>query len=115
MHALSDLAMEVTEALDDQVVELRLEGGEVRPTVSRPEQPADEPAEGPPLRDDAAGEASRITLRLPESLKAQAEEAAALEGISLNTWLTRAVHARLRGRDRGRPASGNRVRGWVQS
>ena len=29
--------------------------------------------------------------RLPETLKARAEEAAAAEGVSVNTWLVRAV------------------------
>ncbi len=35
MNALSELALEVTGALDDRVVELRLEPGEVRVVVSR--------------------------------------------------------------------------------
>jgi hypothetical protein len=110
MNALSELAFEVTSALDDRVVELRLEPGEVRVVVSRGPADADEPAE--PL--GAGGETSRITLRLPESLKSQAERAAEAAGVSLNTWLTRSVQESLVGRRR--PATqqtGHRVRGWV--
>jgi hypothetical protein len=38
---------------------------------------------------------ARITLRLPESLKEQAERSAAEEGLSVNAWLVRAVAAAL--------------------
>ena len=110
MNALAELALEVTGALDDRVVELRLEPGEVRVVVSRGPADADEPAE--PL--GAGGETSRITLRLPESLKSQADQAAEAAGVSLNTWLTRSVQESLVGRRR--PATqqtGHRVRGWV--
>jgi len=109
MNALAELALEVTGALDDRVVELRLEPGEVRVVVSRGPADADGPAE--PL---GGGETSRITLRLPESLKAQADQAAEAAGVSLNTWLTRSVQESLIGRRR--PATqqtGHRVRGWV--
>jgi hypothetical protein len=112
MDALSELALEVGEALGDRTVELRLEAGQIRVAVS-PSRVEDE-APAPTLDADAHGEPSRITLRLPEALKSQAEQAAALEGVSLNTWLTRAVQGRLRGDDHRPGASGNRVRGWVQ-
>ena len=36
---------------------------------------------------------ARITLRLPESVKAKAEDAAAASGASLNTWLVSVVRA----------------------
>jgi hypothetical protein len=38
----------------------------------------------------------RISLRLPEALKSRAAAAAASSGMSLNTWLVRAVGAALR-------------------
>ena len=58
-------------------------------------------AEGPPtprsqpvaVEDDEDGAASRTTVRLPDALKARAAEAAAAEGVSLNTWLVRTVAA----------------------
>ena len=43
----------------------------------------------------AAGGTARTTLRLPDHLKSQAEVAAAREGVSVNTWLVRAVAAAL--------------------
>lgn len=39
---------------------------------------------------------ARITLRLPESVKNKAEEAAAEAGASLNTWLVNVVRAATR-------------------
>src|SRR5262245_46649909 len=47
MNALADLAAEVTEALGDRVVEVRLDGRDVRVAVSPPEQSADEPEPEP--------------------------------------------------------------------
>jgi hypothetical protein len=115
MNALSDLALEVTDALDDRVVALRLEAGEVRVAVSPAQD--DEPA-GPAIEPgEAYGEQSRVTLRLPEALKTQAERAAAERGVSLNTWLTGAVRDALRGPAGPRrtgDARGLRLRGWVQ-
>jgi hypothetical protein len=35
--------------------------------------------------------AARLTLRLPERLKSQLEDAAAREGVSVNTWLVRTL------------------------
>ncbi len=75
-----------------------------------------------------AGGVDGITLRLPESLKARAEEAAAASGTSLNTWLVQAVRAATHegvrvdidlsslpffgGHDPGRRGS-RRMTGWV--
>ena len=79
MDALSDLAMEVTDALGDRSVDLRLEPGQVSVVVS----PAATVEDNPPMPgglDDAQGELSRVTLRLPESLKLHAERVAAGRG-----------------------------------
>ena len=112
MSALEELAVEVTEALGDRVVELRLDAGEIRVVVSSAlpaeDDPADRSAGGPDL--------SRITLRIPGELKAQAEQAAEAQGLSLNTWFGNAVRQALRG-DRGGTDHDQRVhrlRGWVQ-
>jgi len=56
-------------------------------------------------------DAARITLRLPESLKAGAESAAARQRLSMNAWLIRAVKRSLD----DRPVRGRRVRGFAQS
>jgi uncharacterized protein (DUF1778 family) len=59
---------------------------------------------------------ARINLRLPEQLKAAAEQAAARERLSVNAWLVRAVAAAATGADarpRGR-RMGQAYTGWVQ-
>ncbi len=93
MDALSHAAAEITNELDGTSVEVRLQGREpvfvvVRsaPAPAEPVAQADEGAEGD-------GETVRPTLRLPESLKAKAEELASGRGQSLNTWLVGAVRA----------------------
>jgi hypothetical protein len=62
---------------------------------------------------------SRTTLRLPDQLKAQVEAAAAHEGVSVNTWLVRAVAAALQpAAPSGAPArnssTSRRLTGWVR-
>jgi hypothetical protein len=118
MDALADLAMEVTDALGDRTVDLRLASGQVGVAVS-PALPIENELPTPSVAlDDAHGELSRVTLRLPESLKAGAERVAAGEGVSLNTWLVRAVQESLQGGSRpsqqtSGEAVGHRLRGWV--
>jgi hypothetical protein len=59
-----------------------------------------------------------MTLRLPDQLKARAEEAAAQQGISVNAWLVRVVSAALEPgqgtRPAGQPRSGRSYTGWVR-
>lgn len=137
MNALSDLAAEVTAALEDRVVEVRLDGRDVRIAVSSPSgvndhatqstpsgsgeegQPPFEPGAGP--FGDAGGDIRRMTLRLIDQVKTQAERAAAEQGVSLNTWVSQAVASALRGEPWNDPRRGpgdrrsrNRVQGWVQ-
>jgi hypothetical protein len=122
MNALSDLAAEVTAALDDQVVEVRLSGRDVRVAVSaRADGPPPPSEPGATPFGDAGGDIRRMTLRLIDQVKAQAERAAAEQGVSLNTWVSQAVAGALRGEPWNEPqwAPGdrrghNRVRGWVQ-
>ncbi|MGH3826524.1 MAG: toxin-antitoxin system HicB family antitoxin [Pseudonocardiaceae bacterium] len=124
MNALSDLAAEVTAALEDRVVEVRLDGRDVRVSVSFPSGhvPGAGPAEpGATPFGDAGGDIRRMTLRLIDQVKAQAERAAAEQGVSLNAWVSQAVAGALRGEPWHEPrcAPGdrrgrNRVQGWVQ-
>lgn len=124
MNALSDLAAEVTAALQDRVVEVRLDGRDVRVAVGGPEGGTDT-GTTPPPRPDAGlfgdgGDISRITLRLLDQLKGRAEHAAAQQGVSLNSWVSQAVQDALRGEDRGggwphdSGRGQQRVQGWVQ-
>jgi hypothetical protein len=99
-------------------VELRLESGDVHAVVS-PASAADDPTfESVGGPDDSLGGTARVTLRLPESLKSGAERAASASGISLNTWLIRAVQDNLRGagrRTESERPEGYRLRGFVQA
>jgi hypothetical protein len=137
MNALSDLAAEVTASLGDRTVDLRLDGRDVRVSVSGASATGqDEPRENRgstgwpgteqtgPIGPDA-GDISRVTLRIVEQIKNQAEQAAQHQGVSLNTWVAQAVQGALsgaaqqRGQGRpGRPGNGpdddSRLRGWGQ-
>jgi hypothetical protein len=97
IDAMSAMAAEVTAALDGDVVDIRVRGRD--PEVVVVPAPHAEPEE-PPVSaeedDEDDGSVSRISLRLPDALKARAERAAATEGLSLNAWLVRAVAAGLR-------------------
>lgn len=128
MNALSDLAAEVTATLEDRVVEVRLDGRDVRVVVSSTTEPSPEPdAAAPPPGPgassfaDVGGDISRMTLRLLDQLKGQAERAAAEQGVSLNTWVSQAVQGALRGEGWNEARRGDqerrgrsRVHGWVQ-
>lgn len=85
MEALSEVALEISAQLPDGHVEVRLAGPDAELVYVGP-QPADPPAVS---SDD--GLSARITLRLPENLKRELEAAATREGVSLNTWLVRAL------------------------
>lgn len=96
VDALSALAAEVT-AASDLEVEIRMHGREPQVVVSSPPPTEPDPHAAQPAPDEGDdGGTSRITLRLPESLKGSAEQQAARDGISLNAWLVRAVHAAVR-------------------
>ncbi len=119
LEALSDAAAEITTHLDDTVVEVRLRGREADLVVNhtRFEPEAAAPAAVPPVAD---GDLSRLTLRMPESLKTHVEQTAAAEGVSVNAWLVRAVTAAV-----GQPAAapsapppgrgGKRITGFAQA
>ena len=112
LEALSDAAAEITTRLPDAGVEVRLRGREADLVVTHtsPEPPA---APGPPAPD---GDLTRLTLRMPESLKAHVEQAAAAEGVSVNSWLVRAVTAAVhRPGLRPTPPGRGRVTGHFQA
>ena len=96
MNALSDLAGEVTLALEDRVVEVRLDGQDVQVVVTGTPNDEPEAAEEPPTVTDATGDITRITVRLLEELKSKAEEAASARGVSLNSFVSQAVQGALR-------------------
>ena len=129
LEALSQATAEITGSLDHDAVDVRMNGREPEFVVTHLEpQDATEPppppaAPAPPEPED--DNLSRITLRLPESVKTRAEEAANRSGHSLNAWLVDAVRDALDGNrvelDLGSSritltGDGRRkqVRGWVR-
>lgn len=96
MEAVSQAAAEITAEMSDGGVDVRLTGREldfvVHTTPANPPEAAATPA--PPIEEpEDDGNVARITLRIPESVKAKAEELAARSGHSLNTWLVTVVRA----------------------
>jgi hypothetical protein len=59
--------------------------------VAQPQPVAPPPPPPPPGDETDEGGLARVSLRIPESLKARAEEKAAGVGQSLNTWLVNLV------------------------
>jgi HicB family len=121
--ALAAAAEEITCELAPGSVELRIRGREPEFAVSlaQPEPPAQEtdlPVSGLAAFEGDDGATARINLRLPEQLKAQVDQAAASEGLSINTWLVRATSAALERRGSARrqdrqPRTGSqRYTGW---
>lgn len=102
LQALSDFADEISGGLDEYSVHLRLAGTEAVAEISRRsghEPPAGDDetaAEDYPTMDDVTGEMRRVTLRMVEHVKERAEEAASMNGVSLNSWLSQAVQGALR-------------------
>ena len=94
MEALSHAAAEITAELPAGTVDVRLNGRELDFVVTAPVNAPTPPSPPrPPSAEDfeADGNLARITLRIPESVKARAEELAARSGQSLNTWLVSVV------------------------
>ncbi|GAB3587128.1 toxin-antitoxin system HicB family antitoxin [Amycolatopsis endophytica] len=125
MNALADLAAEATAQLPDHVVEVRLDGRDVRVVVTggtaeREREPKAAPPPPPPPPMVDGGDISRMTLRLVEKLKEQAEHAASTQGVSLNTFISQAVHGALHGSESLRAAkptgsrSESHLHGWVK-
>ena len=118
LEALSDAAAEITTRLPDASVEVRLRGrsADLVVTSATPVSPA-APALAAPV-PEGGGDLSRLTLRMPETLKAQVEQTAAAEGISVNAWLVRAVSLGLAGGTAPTPPparAGKRVTGFFQA
>jgi hypothetical protein len=128
LDALSAMAAEITDQTGSVQVELRMRGREPEVVVLA----ADPAAFAPPVEPPPAGASSssassddeedrgtaRLTLRLPDQLKAGAEQRAAAEGLSLNAWLVRVVAGALRPGPFARPVPthdrGRRITGFAR-
>jgi hypothetical protein len=130
LSALSAAAEEITSQLAPGSVDVRLRGGDIgfvvtpAPAPEHREELEPTPAPAPataPVQDGDEAATARITLRLPEHLKARIEDAAGREGFSVNTWLVRAVSQGLDAAPSGRATDSRRSRkygqqysGWVR-
>jgi HicB family len=99
-EALGEAALELSSQLESGRVEVRIAGGDpelvlVQDEETAPSEPADEAF------------TARITLRLPESLKARLEDAANRHSVSVNTLLVQALQRHLEPRS---PSGGSRRR-----
>jgi predicted HicB family RNase H-like nuclease len=105
LDVLSQAALELSSKLPSGHVEVRLAGQEPELVY----------VEGEEERPAAPGEelSARITLRLPDSLKTAVEGAAAAEGVSVNTWLVRALSRAAS--TKPRHATGRRLTGYGRS
>lgn len=96
MEAISHAAAEITAELPEGSVDVRLVGRELDFVVEiapPSAMPAPPPPPAPPVPEEDDGDLARITLRIPEAVKARAEEKAAAAGQSLNTWMVGVVRA----------------------
>lgn len=117
ISALSDAAAAISADLAPTSVELRMTGTEPEFVVAVPEpldapvllvpEPDPEVAEPASEEFDEEEPVARVSLRLPQSVKARVDERADGEGISTNAWLIRAVMDALAesGRTSRRPGS----------
>ena len=107
LDALSEAALELTDRLPSGHVEVRLAGQDPELIFV-----GDEPETAAAAAADD-GHTAGISLRLPEALKTAVESAAAREGVSVNTWIVRAL---TRSTTSGTTVqSGNRLQGWARS
>ena len=109
LDLLGEAALDVNAQLPSGHVEVRLVGREPELVfVAEPDDAVEPAATG----DD---QSARVTLRLPEALKAAVEAAADREGLSTNTWIVRALSRALEPRAAARARAGNRLQGFAQS
>jgi hypothetical protein len=123
LDVLSAAVGEITRDLAPGSVDMRLRGREIEFVVIQPNTEPDTddlPAATVHLDDASTSDAStsRTTLRLPDALKARVDEAAAADGLSVNTWLVRAIAAALQPRQRRSAQrtlrTGDNFAGWAR-
>jgi hypothetical protein len=126
LEVLSAAAAEITDHLDETVIDVRLNAGEPEFVVTAVATPAPEPPASPASDTAGSDEAgtARMTLRLSEALKTRIEAQAAAAGLSVNSWLAHAAirALELRSEDGTRAASqtsktrvGQRISGYARS
>ncbi len=118
LDVLSAAVGEITRDLAPGSVDMRLRGREVEFVVTQPNPEPDNDERPAATADLDDASTSRTTLRLPDALKARVDEAAAADGLSVNTWLVRAVAAGLQPKQRRSAQrtlrTGNNFAGWAR-
>ena len=118
LDALSAAAAEITSELAPGSVDVRLRGRDVAFAVNLPDTVDDsdcEPAPSAPV-EIADANTSRTTIRLPDAIKQRVDDAAAADGMSVNTWMVRAIADALDNktqRSAGRSRRGDSFTGWA--
>jgi hypothetical protein len=107
LESLSEVAAELHASLPSGRVEVRLSGGDADLVFVDEAHPSEEPDVD--LDDSSA----RITLRLPGALKTRIEAASSREGVSVNTYIVRALGQQSRVERGGR--GGRRLSGYGRS
>jgi predicted HicB family RNase H-like nuclease len=108
LELLSEAALEVSSQLNSGHVEIRLAGQEPSLVYVEHEEAA-------PAASSEDGLTARITLRLPDSLKVSVEGAAAKDGVSVNTWIVKALARGLTAAVASGGRIGSRLTGYGQS
>jgi len=106
LELLSEVAAELSTELPEGRVEIRLAGDDVEFTYVE---------ERPPAPKSDAELSARITLRLPEQLKARIEESASHEGVSVNGWVLRTLERGTSTSTHRNGRAGSRLRGFGTS
>jgi hypothetical protein len=106
LEAVTAAANELTSQLPGGHVEVRLAGQD--PSLAYVEEA---PAPGPSVGGEDAFTA-RITLRLPDALKASVEFAASRDGVSVNAWIVQALSRSIDPRPHRGP---KRITGFARS
>ena len=118
LDALSAALGEITRDLAPGSVDLRLRGREVEFVVTPPNTEADDEEHPTAAVDLDDASTSRTTLRLPDALKTRVDEAALADGLSVNTWLVRAIAAALQPKQRRSAQrtlrTGDNFAGWAR-
>ncbi|WP_104164290.1 toxin-antitoxin system HicB family antitoxin [Cryobacterium sp. N22] len=118
LDVLSAAVGEITRDLAPGSVDLRLRGREIEFVVTAPNAEPDNDERADPSVDLDDSSTSRTTLRLPDALKARVDEAAAADGLSVNTWLVRATAAALQPKQRRSVQrtlrTGDNFAGWAR-
>lgn len=129
LEVLSDAAVEITREIAPGSVDVRLRGRDPVLVVTRPSGPAFSEIASVPGDASEVGETgpidplddtvtSRTTLRLPDRLKSRVEQAATEDGLSVNSWLVRAIAAALEPKSRRaakrETRAGDSFTGWAR-